>query len=61
VDPEVTYNELVDAAHSFMCAKNTAREDELLAIAGDVVERFSDLDTWLRRGGYLPQPWRGAP
>ncbi len=36
----------------------------VIEIAGDVIEAFRNLDTWLARGGYAPdwtRPWPANP
>lgn len=40
---------------------NEPMEDERqLSLALEVVSLFDGLDTWLERGGFLPNAWRNA-
>jgi hypothetical protein len=59
VDPNVLLNTLREAAKDTLAALDDVKEaDSVTANEAALAEAFLQLDDWMSRGGFPPQPWQ---
>ncbi len=61
MDPDVALRELRELAARCLASEGSAPDHPWVAEAADALQRFTDLDTWLTRGGFPPAAWNHQP
>ncbi len=61
MDPNETLRLISEAYEHAAQAVSDQDEDAELASLRELRNAFEDLDTWIRRGGFLPYEWQPVP
>jgi hypothetical protein len=57
MDPDELLRQIRDRVAEVRSYLSGEPEDDLI---GDLIDKVTDLDDWLSRGGFLPMPWHAA-
>lgn len=58
MDPDQALTELRSTIQAFHLANGLGDVRGAVSVAADVMEKFENLDSWLRRGGHPPSEWQ---
>lgn len=62
MDPDRVLSRITDLAERIVSAAPQGMEwSTLVSRTEELAETILSLDEWLRRGGFLPQPWKREP